>query len=1035
MSKGWTDENILNLFVPQARQMSAPANAPDLSKTLSELFAAPDLSVATDAAKLMHNYLQPAPDTAAVVEQVSPLRQAFRRSSAVLSAFDPCQLKPMGLTSEPGQGAKELMDDLVEVYDPPSPKQRWMLRPEIRIEVLRELGTRQQLVAALNSNPRSERPGSLLQRTLEFHINGEKELDFESLPQDQLAAHLQAIRWLEPSALKLPSPEKLQEIIDQLEVPAVFEKMAGKNFVGRENELALLRDFVEVLPASSTLRSLRRQIRQWLGLKTKPPLVIYAAGGVGKTTLISKFLLDHKRVPRELKFPYVYLDFDNPRLSLSHPNTILSEAIRQLSVQYPEARKELKQFLDHEQIISVRQSTDGSDKILDPTLAASEMGAADSLSRFAHLVGQIVHRSADEGSYSVPLLIVLDTYEEVQYRGFKDEIQLWNLMDAIQRSFPTLRLVVFGRASLEQIPTSFVSTTTYALGELDAAAAKIFLEKLGVTDKEVVRGLYEEVGGNPLSLKLAAEIYRREGLRKGLVSKGWRDSFSFFRASELVVQGQLYQRILNHIHDADVRKMAHPGLVVRRITPELIKDVLQGPCEIVVPNDQRARELFEALGREVALVTMVSHDELAHRPDLRRIMLDFIRRDKPEQTDEINRLAAKYYAKKKGPQARAEQIYHRLQLCATPKEIEALWMSGVEPFLQGAVEDLPIESKPVLASFLGIRLKQEDLDAAGIAEWERYTAREADELVKLGHHAKALALLQKRKERTEGSPLHLIEARILAFKKQWNEANRVIQLALKAASLSGSRKDMLDAVLLAAQIAKDRGRITEADEYLREGTSIAAALHEPAREMLAVLQRMRLRRLPKTRAVRSLRFRLEGLKLNPKHNQEYEELSARMAELLGQLSDSQWLENKSLVRASVSLLGADYSDFVMRMLRRVGLGELDEDSVLLLQLGLHNLYVHSAAARQLTDDFAKTLKIRGSRSLPMKGALSALEQRGKLMEFHEELLWALQQTHRLDEFVEKLVPIMLKEPKSSEQMWNALAALFSRETTEELKTA
>jgi hypothetical protein len=193
--------------------------------------------------------------------------------------------------------------------------------------------------------------------------------------------------------------------------------------------------------------------------------------------------------------------------------------------------------------------------------------------------------------------------------------------------------------------------------------------------------------------------------------------------------------------------------------------------------------------------------------------------------------------------------------------------------------------------------------------------------------------------------------------------------------------------------------------------------------------------MPKTQAVRSLRFRLEGLKLNPKHRKEYAELTVRMAELLGQLSDSQWLENKSLVRASVALLGADYSDFLVRMLRRVGLGELDKDGALFLQLGLHNLYVRSAAARQLTDDFAKTLKIRGSRSLPMKGAISALGQRDKLMKFHEELLWALQQTHRLDEFVEKLVPIMLKEPASSEHMWNALAALFSRETTEEVKTA
>ena len=41
-----------------------------------------------------------------------------------------------------------------------------------------------------------------------------------------------------------------------------------------------------------------------------------------------------------------------------------------------------------------------------------------------------------------------------------------------------------------------------------------------------------------------------------------------------VLQGVLFRRILGHIHTPEIRQLAHPGLVLRRITPDLIKEVL-----------------------------------------------------------------------------------------------------------------------------------------------------------------------------------------------------------------------------------------------------------------------------------------------------------------------------------------------------------------------------------------------------------------------------------------------------------------------------
>jgi len=1003
MPKQWTPENILNLFVSSPTQ--AASLSPDVSTALKELLESKDPDAIQTASNAVSGYLKEIyaqPVSAGVEEGAPGLKQAFRRSAAVLTAFNPVRLKPLGMSAEPGSAIKELMDDLVEVYDPPTPRQRWMLRTDIREKVLREMGSREQLLDALNATPKQERPATVIQEMLELCIRGE-EPPLTTLPLKHLVACLQAIRWLQPSGLPLPSLEKVQEIIDQNEVPAIFEKMAGNNFTGREAELEMLREYVEVLPPSNNLRVLRRQVRRWFGLERKPPLVIYAPGGAGKTTLISKFLLEHMQVPEELKFPYVYLDFDNPRLALNDPDTIMSESVRQLSIQYPSASAELKNFLSDERATHYAQQTEvASDSILDISEAINEGAAAASVSRFANLVRRIVHRSSEAGAYSLPLLIVLDTYEEVQTQGFKQEIQLWNLMDSIQHDFPTVRIVVFGRSRLEQVPTSNISTRLELLENFDRPSAESFLRKLGVGDANVARSLYDELGGNPLSLKLAAEVYRRGDYQAGRSTKGWSNSFFFFNASEHLVQGQLYQRILGHIHDPEVRKLAHPGLILRRITPELIKEVLQKPCGIAVPDDERARQLFDALKRESALVTMESDGALRHRPDVRRIMLNLLARDKPEQTREINRLAVKYYEGQAGLSARAEEIYHRLQLGESAKEIQARWKEGVGDYLRGAIEELPVESRLTLASFLNVRLKKEDVEAAGLAEWERYIAGNVNELVRLGHYAEALKALRERKERTAGSPLHLIEARALALMHRWSAAMEAVLRAQAAASASGSRREMLNAVLLAAQLSHQHGQIEVADNYLAQAQSIAATLDDPVKQILALLQRMRMYRIT----------------AKPESPRPVGDMRPELARLLSALPDEKWLENRQLVRASVSLLGLDYHDFMLRMLRRVGFGRLNKAQISILT-GIVLKRQKDDDVLQLIKSYAKTLKLRYDGS-----------------SFVEKLLPELQKSERLEEFFEKLISIIYKQPERSRTASAAFARLYLQQgiSEEESKT-
>jgi hypothetical protein len=99
-----------------------------------------------------------------------------------------------------------------------------------------------------------------------------------------------------------------------------------------------------------------------------------------------------------------------------------------------------------------------------------------------------------------------------------------------------------------------------------------------------VAGLvYETAGGNPLTLRLAAELYRREpaGVDQFLAEDFAKKLFAERR------DAYLFERILKHIHDLGVRALALPGLVLRRITPDLIREVLAGPCEVRSPTRRR----------------------------------------------------------------------------------------------------------------------------------------------------------------------------------------------------------------------------------------------------------------------------------------------------------------------------------------------------------------------------------------------------------------------------------------------------------------
>ena len=222
------------------------------------------------------------------------------------------------------------------------------------------------------------------------------------------------------------------------------------------------------------------------------------------------------------------------------------------------------------------------------------------------------------------------------------------------------------------------TTEELPLTGLDEEAAVRYLLDRGVPDLVVARRIARQVGGSPMSLKLAAELVRQEGLTGGQLDIATRE-FLYIRVDDGVIQRQLYRRILGRIRNPDVKKIAHPGLVLRRLTPELILEALAVPCSLTISSLDEARALFEELKREVSLVTVASDGALEHRPDLRLLMLRLLEAEEPDRAQAIRELAVRHYKQRPPqPRERAEEIYLRLALGENTAAIDQRWIRGVE---------------------------------------------------------------------------------------------------------------------------------------------------------------------------------------------------------------------------------------------------------------------------------------------------------------------------------------------------------------------
>ncbi|MEA2601608.1 MAG: hypothetical protein QOF89_2600 [Acidobacteriota bacterium] len=702
--------------------------------------------------------------------QASPVIADVRRKAAVLGWFEPQRLINLNKIKGADRRLREVvLSDLVgdcEVQ-PGAGRPVWRLRREPRREVLAALAGDPATMVQTLRETKVEAKGA--ETRLFRRILSGKSVNLQRAREDR-ASLLQVAEWTAGIFKNAPDPSEVRDLLARDAIKESFNVLLP-DFRGRRAELGKLRRFVSAASGSDG---------------RLPILGLSGIGGVGKSTLLARFA--HGLLERSPRPAVVIIDFDRARFASGDPAALTFELTRQIGAWFPAIATRLRE-LRHNARINLLSSGFASP---DQQGTASLEGVARSTSELAYLLPGILSQAEIGVHGGKPLVIILDTFEVLQggrgdgapssgYRGAQ-AVAAWAEDLFSTCNLPELRVVVAGRAPIGEDPSFGPRLTEpeLRLTGLDEPSALALLRDLGLR-AEQARAIVGAVGDphdgscNPLVLRLASRLVKAGTIRPETLAKEAGGDHGAL--DQELVQGILYRRILAHIGDREKDKalaaLAHPGLVLRRVTPDLIEQVLFPILDVKERGPGRARELFQRLRREVWLVQEAGPDTVVHRADLRRTMLRLIDADMRQTARKIHRAASRYYvAHASGPDAQlaaGEAFYHRLMLMSRPQagRLDPAEVRRFESSLHPTLDDLPPHVLAVVKSILDRPLSDEEGKSLPEPRRTEFILRQGERYLLNDEPERALRLLEAKPD------LHpLWELRALAVTARWSEAKK-----------------------------------------------------------------------------------------------------------------------------------------------------------------------------------------------------------------------------------------------------------------------
>ncbi len=494
-------------------------------------------------------------------------------------------------------------------------------------------------------------------------------------------------------------------------------------------------------------------MREWYYSGEPGPLVISGIGGVGKSALVAQFALS---LPVDTVL--LWLDFDRADLSPDDAESVLTLLSEQTTVQL--------------------------EKFSAPDVDATEWA------KTADVLGEAL---AEPHTAVRQPLLVLDGFEVAQHA--KEHHKIWELLERILAKAPGVRVVVSGRAAVRSLKLGGREADSLPLKGMAAPDAEAWLRGHGIEDDKVVGRVVEISKGVPLVLKLALRWVDAGGKVSDLPAK----------LPEELVEGFLYQRILDRVIDPRMQPVARDALVLRRLTPELVAAVLAD----TIPEGLDAPGVFALLTREMGLV---EPDEdaaasvvmlggvpgmLSLRPEVRSATLRLLEIENAARVREIDSRAAKWYAKENLKEAAnaAELVYHRLRL-GDIKGAEAVWVDECAYPLRYAAEDLP-ETAQAERAWLLARTGDASNQTASLETWEKEAAGRIRSAIGRGLLRAVPEVLGERADRSAASPLVLYDAWARWQDKDVAGARALLASAGEAEGSVGRDRAVLGALLAA----------------------------------------------------------------------------------------------------------------------------------------------------------------------------------------------------------------------------------------------
>lgn len=517
------------------------------------------------------------------------------------------------------------------------------------------------------------------------------------------------------------------------------------------------------------------QLQNWyLGDEVKP-FIITGIGGVGKSALIAKFALG---LPKNTLL--LWLDFDRADLAPDDALSVLRLLSDQVMVQ-----------LDGLQLPNF-------DEVLQKTEEELEIALDKAVDEFGSALAKA----------SVATLLVLDGFEIAQH--VKQHRKIWQLLESILSQTPKIRIIVSGRAPVTDLVLHNRPANTLYLKGLSREDAKKWLQEHDMNDNFVLERVVDISDGIPLVLKLAVQ----------LVATGDQIADIPQNLPKALVEGYLYQRILDRIVDPSLKDIAKDVLVLRSLNTQIISEVLADN----IPDELDAQEVFSRLSQEMGLVRGDEVNSLSHaiilgeevgvlriRQEVRSATLKLLEIDNAARIHTINERAANWYSQQNLEivENAAELVYHRLQLGDIPGA-ELVWRDECAPLLLYAEEDLPQEARAE-REWLRNHTVNSSFFGSSLEAWEKEATERIRNVLERGLIHLVPEILKEREDRSAASPLILYDAW-----NKWQTKDLAGARAILASAGKASGIIERDRIVLGALLASLTGEQTNADKLLKQ---------------------------------------------------------------------------------------------------------------------------------------------------------------------------------------------------------------------------